>query len=205
MFRIHAVEASNRAAYAPALEEQFRLRHEIYVGERGWRDLARPDGREVDAFDTEAAVYLLGLDRAGSVLAGSRLVPSLCPHLMSAVFPGLAEGRVPRAADVWEWTRFFVVPALREAGRSSRAAGLVYCGLLEFCLWRGIRSLTIVCEPYWLDRLAALGWAPRRLGPVLDHSDGPIVGLMVEVTTAALDRTRSAYAITAPVLHRAGG
>lgn len=112
---------------------------------------------------------------------------------------------MPRAAEIWEWTRFFVVPALREVGRSSRAAGLVYCGLLEFCLSRGIRALTIVCEPYWQDRLAALGWAPCRLGPVLVREDGPIVGLMVEVTAAALDRTRATYAITAPVLHRAGG
>jgi len=97
-----------------------------------------------------------------------------------------------------------VVPALREAGRSSRAAGLLYCGLLEFCLWRGIRALTIVCEPYWQDRLAVLGWAPRRLGPVLACEDGPIVGLMVEATRDALCTTRRAYGIAASVLHRVG-
>jgi acyl-homoserine lactone synthase len=202
MFQIHAIDASNRAEYQAELEDHFRIRHDIYVDERRWLDLARPDRREVDAFDTPDTIYLLGIAPGRGVVAGSRLVPSLKPHLMSEVFPDLAHGSVPRAKDIFEWTRIFVVPALREPGRLCQAAGIVYCGILEFCLQRGIRQLSVVCEPYWFDRLAALGWNPRRLGDPLQHGGASIVGLIVDMTPSALRATREAYAIGEPVLRK---
>ncbi len=45
------------------LEEMHRIRHRIYVEGRGWKALRKSDGREVDEFDTDDAVYLLGLSR----------------------------------------------------------------------------------------------------------------------------------------------
>lgn len=200
MFHIHIVDRSNRSTYRDELEQHFRLRHEIYVGERGWHDLARPDGREVDAFDTDDAVYLLGILPGRGVVAGSRLVPSLKPHLMSDVFPRLAPAGVPRAGDIFEWTRIFVVPALRQPGRPCLAAGIVYCGIIEFCLQRGVSRLTIVCETYWHNRLARLGWNPRPLGPHIEHHGDTIVGLLVDMTEAALERTRETYGIGHSVL-----
>jgi acyl-homoserine lactone synthase len=134
MFQMHAIDASNHTAYRAYLEAHFRIRHSIYVGERRWLDLERPDGREIDAFDTPSAICLLGIVPERGVVVGSRLVPRLQPHILSEVFPQLSEAPVPRAADIFEWTRFFVIPALREPGRPSRAAGIVYCGILEFCL-----------------------------------------------------------------------
>ena len=69
------------------------------------------------------------------VVCGSRLVPTHHPHLMSEVFPELANVKgLPRSADIFEWTRIFVVLAERESGRLCKAAGVVYCGILEFCL-----------------------------------------------------------------------
>lgn len=200
MFQIHIVDRSNRDAYRDQLEQHFRLRHDIYVGERGWSDLARPDGREVDAFDTDDAVYLLGILPGKGVVAGSRLVPSLKPHLMSDVFPRLAPQGVPRAIDIFEWTRIFVVPALRQSGCPCLAAGIVYCGIVEFCLQRSISRLSIVCETYWIDRLAALGWNPRPLGPPIEHHGETIVGLVVDMGPVVLETTQKAYAIIHSVL-----
>jgi len=200
MFHIHIVDRPNRSAYREELEQHFRLRHEIYVGERGWHDLARPDGREVDAFDTDDAVYLLGILPGRGVVAGSRLIPSLKPHLMSDVFPRLAPAGVPRAGNIFEWTRIFVVPALRKPGRPCLAAGIVYCGIIEFCLRRGVSRLSIVCETYWHNRLAALGWNPRPLGPHIEHHGETIVGLLVDMTEAALETTRDIYGIDHSVL-----
>src|SRR5215218_7746679 len=104
MVQVHAVTARNRADYHRFVEQHYRIRHDIYVGERKWMDLERPDGREVDQFDTEQAVYLLAMEPGKGVVGGSRLVPTLEPHLMSDVFPELANVRgVPRAADIYEW------------------------------------------------------------------------------------------------------
>jgi len=110
----------------------------------------------------------------------------------------IAECGVPSA--VYEWTRIFVVPALREPGQPSRAAGIVYCGILEFCLARGIQKLSVVCETYWIPRLANLGWRPQRLGPAISHKGDEIVGLILEVTRNALTRTRQFYGIDRSVL-----
>lgn len=200
MFQVHAVDGSNRSAYQHHLDTYFRVRHEIYVEERGWHELRRRDSKEIDAFDTSDAVHLLGIVPQHSVVAGSRLVPTIKPHLMSEVFPRLAQNGVPRQPDIFEWTRFFVVKPLREEGKSCRAAGIMYCSVQQYCLLRGIRSLTIVCEDYWLPRFTSIGWNPRQLGKPLHSNGDTIIGIMVEISDAALRATREIYQISEPVL-----
>lgn len=202
MFQIHVIDRHTRHRYELHLNQYFRLRHEIYVEERGWLDLASPDGREIDAFDTEDAIYLLGISPEKGVVAGSRFVPSLKPHLMNDIFPCVADGRVPRAAEIYEWTRVFVIPGLRSPGVPSTSAGIVYCGIVEFCLERKIRQLSVVCEPHWKERLALLGWNPVLLGDQIECNDGLIIGLLLEMSRRALAKTRRAYGITGSVLWR---
>jgi acyl-homoserine lactone synthase len=200
MFKIHSTLGHNHADFADYTDQYFRIRHDIYVGERGWSDIARSDGREIDQFDTECSIHLLGIHPHLGVVAGSRLVPTLAPHLLSDVFPQLAPNGVPRARDVFEWTRIFVVPSLREPGRPSRASGIVFCGIIEFCLAQRIRKLSVVCETYWVPRLAGLGWRPQLLGPSVAYKGEEIVGLILEMTHDALVCTRRFYCIDQPVL-----
>src|ERR1041384_1478666 len=91
---IHVITGANRHRYAAELLAHFRLRHEIYVVERNWKDLARADGLERDQFDDVDATYILAIDD-GQVIGGSRLVPTTRPHLLSEVFPYLASVRGP--------------------------------------------------------------------------------------------------------------
>jgi acyl-homoserine lactone synthase len=123
MFKMHIVDWSNRQAYQDQLERYFRVRHEIYVSGRQWRLIEWPIALEIDAFDTNDAVYLLGIEDDGNIAGGSRLVPTLKPHLPSEVFPMLVDGESPRGTDIYEWTPLFISPSLRRSGRSSRAAG----------------------------------------------------------------------------------
>ena len=194
-FKLHIVDWSNRLMYQDHLERYFRIRYEIYVIGRNWQEIDRPVPLEIDAFDTRDAIYLLGIAGSGNIVAGSRLVPTTKPHLLSDVFPMLARGAPPRDADLYEWTRFFVVPSLRMTGGSSQAAGLVLCGLLEACLRLGIGKLSVVCEDFWPARLEQLGWSVTRLGEVLDHPHGRIVALLIDVDGGALQSTRVAYGL----------
>lgn len=200
MVRIHLVTWDNRKHYRKVLERYFRIRYEIYVKHRRWRDVARPINIEIDAFDNEHTRYVLALDTNGRIVGGSRLVPTLEPHLMSEVFPGLAGGRPPRAAEIFEWTRFFVVPSLRTQGAPSPIAGLVLCGLLETAQSLGIRQISVVCETFWPKRLRALGWTLIELGEVLEHPDGDIIALLIDVTPEAVEQTRRAYGISGVLL-----
>ncbi|BCG86663.1 isovaleryl-homoserine lactone synthase [Mesorhizobium sp. 113-3-9] len=200
MVRMHLVTWDNRKHYRKVLERYFRIRYDIYVKQRRWRAVGRPINIEIDAFDNEHAIYVLALDTNGRIVGGSRLVPTLQPHLMSEVFPVLAGGRPPRAAEIFEWTRFFVVPSRRTQGASSPIAGFVLCGLLETAQSLGIRQISVVCETFWPKRLRALGWTLTELGEVLEHPDGDIIALLIDVTPEAVEQTRRAYGISGVIL-----
>src|SRR5665647_12285 len=106
---IHIVNAGNRHLYTEELREHFRIRHEVYVGERGWEMLEKPDGLERGQFDTDDATYVLLIEN-GEVIGGFRIVPSLKPNLLSEVFPHLAEVKgVPSDPTIFDWTRIHVV------------------------------------------------------------------------------------------------
>ena len=199
MVSMHLVTWANRKHYRRVLERYFRIRYDIYVKQRRWRAVARPINIEIDAFDNEHTLYVLALDTNGKVVGGSRLVPTLEPHLLSEVFPMLAGDKPPRAAEIFEWTRFFVVPSLRTHGASSPIAGFVLCGLLEAAQRLGIRQISVVCETFWPKRLRALGWSLAELGDVLEHPDGDIIALLIDVTREAIDQTRRAYGITGAI------
>jgi acyl-homoserine lactone synthase len=200
---IHLVTSANRNLYAKEIEEHFRIRHEIYVGERGWKALARADGLERDQFDSDDATYILAIDD-GRVVGGSRLVPTMVPHLLSEVFPHLAARGVPRDPSIFEWTRIFVVKERREGRNAGRTAGMVICGLLEFCLEEGIQALTAVLEAWWLPRFHDMGWTLRPLG-LPELIDGSwTLAVEMPIDDGVLDATRAFHDIDAPVLIRRG-
>jgi acyl-homoserine lactone synthase len=131
----------------------------------------------------------------------SRLVPTLEPHLLSDVFPELAAVRgIPRAPEIYEWTRIFVVPERRANHHRCHAAGVIFCGILEFCIAQGIRQLSVVCEAFWIPRLLALKWRPRPLGEPAVKDGMTIVGLTLDMTEEALAATRSSYEIEGTVM-----
>ena len=201
MFPVHVVTRQNRHLYESELEQHFRLRHEIFVDELGWSALRKQDGREIDQFDTGHSIYLLGIEPARGVVAGTRLGPSLEPHLLADIFPHAAAHRgVPRAADIYDWTRIFVAPARRSETRPCRAAGTIKAAVLEFCLANGIRQVTGLGEPYWVPALSKLGWNPRPLGLPVEHEGMLIFGFTCDTTQAALHRTREVFDLIAPVI-----
>ncbi len=200
MVRIQVVTWDNRAKHRRLLERYFRIRHYIYVDKRQWRAIARPISIEMDAYDNEHATYIIALDDGGKIIGGSRFVPTLLPHLLADVFPGLARDGPPRAEHIVEWTRFFISPALRIRGRSSPVAGVVLNGVMEVAYKMGMQKITVVCESFWPKRLRALGWTVKELGDVLNHQDGDILALEIEVTAEAIAATRRSYRITDPLV-----
>lgn len=195
---IHVIDRDNRQLYTKEIEEHYKIRHRIYVDERGWTALEKPDRREIDQFDNDDAVYLLAIER-GEVVGGTRLVPTLCPHLMADVFPFLANVRgIQRSPDIVEWTRIFVVPEHR--GRNSKVLYTVLAGMFEYCLRNEIAAITVVMETWWLPRFLELGWDVKPLGlPAL--IDGMnCVGTIITVDETAYERTLAFKGLNAPVL-----
>ncbi|MBF9197123.1 acyl-homoserine-lactone synthase [Microvirga terrestris] len=182
MTSIHVITDENRAGYQTVLDAYFRLRHEIFVGERGWRALERPDGRDVDAYDNDQATYLVALDN-GRVIGGLRLYPTLLPHMISESFAHLVKGRdVLSGSTILECTRYFIV---RE-----RRMGRTDCRLLaafqQFCLEEGVTEVTAVVEMWWLPRWQQAGFKVRPLGlPTLVEGQ-PCIAAAIQISEDSL-------------------
>lgn len=204
MVQVHVVSAANAAAYGDELEAYHRWRHLIYVEERGWEALRRPDGQERDQFDTDTAVHLIAMDH-GKVVGGSRLIPTSEPTILSEIFAHLVErGSVPHDAKVIDWTRMFVVPARREGNRPRSVAGAIFCGVMEYCLAVGARQVGGVMETFWLPRWQEFGWKVRPLGlPQLVDGAWTIAAFM-DVSEQALAGVRAATGWDESVLVWAG-
>lgn len=195
---IHVIDAGNRHLYGAELEQHYQIRHQIYVGERKWMALERPDGREVDQFDNADATYLLAIEN-GRVIGGTRLVPTTCPHLMADVFPFLADVRgLQRGSDIVEWTRIFVVPERR--GTDSKVLHTVLAGMFEYCLANDIAAITVVMETWWMPRFLELGWEVRPLGLPTMIEGMNCVGTIITVSEDAYRRTLAFKDIEAPVI-----
>lgn len=188
---IEVVNQANRHLHGDILEQMFRLRHQIYVERRGWNALARPDKREIDEFDTEAASYLLWLDDERQVHGGVRLLPTEGPHLLADVFPHLVQfGPIPRGPDVFEMTRWFAVPC-RKARMSARAiSSEVGCAMIEYLLQLGASTMTTVCDTFFLPWMIQAGWDPMPLGLPTRYDEGTCIAVQIAITNAMLQSSR---------------
>lgn len=197
----YVIDRRNRAAYTAQIEEMYRLRHRIYVKGRGWSALAKPDGREIDQFDTDDAVYLLGLDEDGRVQSGVRLVPTTGPHLMRDVFPhALSWGRVPNDERIYEFTRYFLTQESGDREERRRAAGENLCALFEFGLARGLTHISLVCDTFFMPSMLECGFKVHPLGLPTPYDEGTCIAVIFEVSEDVLRSTRCARGVRGPVL-----
>jgi acyl-homoserine lactone synthase len=196
---IHVISAANRHLYEDVLEKHFRVRHEIFVDERGWEALRKPDRREIDSYDNEDTIYLLALE-GRRVVGGHRLYPTTKPAMLSEIFPHLADVRgIPSDPLIWEWSRYFIVRDRRDGNLNLQLMAAVQ----EFCLAEGITQLSAIMETWWLPRFHEAGFVVAPLGlPALVENAWTMAAL-IDVSSDTL-RTISERTGLPSVLQRKG-
>jgi acyl-homoserine lactone synthase len=201
MTSIHVITEENKAGYEAILDEYLRLRHEIFVDERGWHDLERPDGRDVDAYDNDQATYLVALDK-GRVIGGLRLYPTLLPHMISESFGHLVRGRnVLSGSTILECTRYFIV---RER-RMGRADCRLLAAFQQFCLEEGVTEVTAVVEMWWLPRWQQAGFKVRPLGLPTMIEGQPCIAAAIQISEDSLRHVSRLAGLRGSCLVRATG
>ena len=173
----------------------FRLRHRVFRERLSWK-VASIEGEERDEFDDARATYLLSTSGVGAVAGCIRLIPTQQCYMIEKVFPELLDGMpAPRAADVWEMSRFaFESDAASDGGWgfSSQVLELIR-GAVDFAKQRGISRYLLVTT-ISIERLMLhqglhcyrLG-TPKRIGGIAS------IALALEVddiTERALESTR---------------
>ena len=185
MTEIHVITAENQQHYKEELDEYFRIRHEIFVNERSWHDLHKSDGRDIDAYDNHNAVYMLAIDQ-DRIVGGQRLYPTVLPHMLSEVFGHMAQRGLPRAHNIYEWTRYFVV---RER-RMGRTDCRLLAAIQQFCLEEGLTELTAVVEMWWLPRWQQVGFQIRPLGLPTMIEGQACIAASIKISQESLDQVR---------------
>jgi acyl-homoserine lactone synthase len=161
---LHIVTSENVDLYRTELDQAFRLRHKVFVEEKGWSDLSQEDGREIDRFDDEHAVHML-YTVDGRVVGYQRMLPSTRPHLLSEVLSDLCESERPVGPNIWEWTRYCVEAGHRERGRMlSPVANTLLSGIVEWGMETSVDTIIIEMNPLWLLRLVQLHFRVVPLG-----------------------------------------
>jgi acyl-homoserine lactone synthase len=202
---IHLVSAENRHLYTESLEASFRLRHHVYVTERGWETFRSPDGREIDAYDSHDAIYLLAIEENGDRLVGcARLLPTARVTLLKE-FPGFSGAYdFPRSPSVYHFSRCVIASDRRGGHAINTLITLIRIGVQEFCLSENIEQLTILLPVALLPVYLELGWNPQPLGLPLTWCGASYVAATLDVSEVALAQTRAVRGITDPLLVRHG-
>jgi acyl-homoserine lactone synthase len=150
------------------LDEAMRLRHQVFVEEKGWKGLRRDDGRDVDQFDTPATVHHLAIVE-GEVAGYQRFNATTGPHLLADVHSELCDGPSPRGAHIWEWSRYCVSRKFKREGAFCDVASTLLIAALEWGQPLGIRTFVLEFHPVWITRFLELGFDVKPLGLPKDY------------------------------------
>lgn len=199
--QFHFVTRHNEHLFQPEMEMFFRARHAVYAEELGWVQPS-PDGLEIDPFDTAAAAYLIMIED-GEFIAGSRLIPTSQPHLLSEVFPQSCNLLpMPRDPLVAEWTRGFIVRHRRDKG-SVRILAQACAAVMEHCLAAGYRQVGGIQDAKWIPLWTKMGWSIHTHGNPIDIDGNPWLPIYFDVTEAAMLSARALGRLPGPVLSSA--
>ena len=183
------------------LYEMARYRHRVFIQRLGWH--LQTHGRlELDQFDRRDTLYVIAYRRR-RVVGIARLLPTHRPYLLGEIFPQLlGELTAPRAADVWELSRFaafdVVAPCVRSVARTHRkpsAFALEFLKVvMEVAAKAGAKRLLSV-SPLGIERILKRGCIDfERLGPVLSIDGASLVACAFDLRDAALPRGRDGNA-----------
>lgn len=178
---LHVVQSAARPASDAVLRSMFAARKSVFVDLLKW-DVPVLDGRyEVDQFDDVHATYLILAEPDGTHLGSARLLPTTRPHILDSLYDELCEETPPRAADIFEITRFCLDRRLSARERRAVRDALVNA-LVEHALAAGISAYSAIAEIGWFQQILAFGWRCMPLGLPRVIGGTMLAALRIEIT-----------------------
>lgn len=163
----------------------------LFVDLMGW-DVPVIAGRyEIDAFDGDAATYLVAVDEHGAHEGSMRLLPTSRPHILGNLFPQLCCGIVPRGDAILEITRL-CLPSRLGAERRRIVRDRLISAMVDHALETGITALTGVVTDRFRTQVLAMGWQAQALGQAVEIGGSLLGAFRIEIaadTPARLAKT----------------
>jgi acyl homoserine lactone synthase len=175
-----------------------RLRGRVFKERLDW-DVSVADGLEIDQYDSLKPTYLLVVDRR-EVVGCVRLLPTTGPNMLADTFPVLLDGHAaPRAANIWESSRFCVdtktVATTAENGLRE-ATFLLFAAMIEWGQQHALQAIATVTDLRMERILRRAGWHLDRLGEPRQIGATMAVAGLLPVTDDALGAIRAAGKIS---------
>jgi acyl-homoserine lactone synthase len=164
------VMGSQRSQYPDYFDQLFRLRHKVFIEGRGW-SLPAMHNKEIDQYDVAEAVYFLDINDDGRIEGSVRMTPSDRYSLLGDYFPHLVEnGLSPRSKDIYEATRYIVLPVQKTRDGNRAAKTRLLIGVMEWCLSKKLSHLQTVIDSGTLSSFVEI--TPRTMPLGLSHPYG---------------------------------
>jgi acyl-homoserine lactone synthase len=197
------IRGSDVSRHARLMDRAFRFRHAVFVEEKGWEDLRRPDALERDRFDDVHAIHHLCL-RGDEIVGYQRLLPTTRPHLLSDVLGDLCRLRPPRGPRIFEWTRFCVAPGHREMRPRGNSPFLELAqGVVEWGMANKVDTVTVAIDWRLMVIAMQLRFFVRTLGFPKRIGRDEVVALRMSFNRETLAAIQAARGNAEPVLARA--
>jgi acyl-homoserine lactone synthase len=141
------LQGSQRQQFSYYFDQLFRLRHQIFVRERGWSLPSVNKDREIDQYDVADAIYFFDLDDDDVIRGSVRMTPTDRHSLLADYFPHLIEnGAEPRSPAIYEATRYLILPPRRNRYDVRVAKARLVMAVVEWCLQRKLSHLQAVVD-----------------------------------------------------------
>jgi acyl-homoserine lactone synthase len=197
---IYVISGNETTNYPTLMNQVYRLRHDVFVGELGWSDLHSDTGLEQDQFDHPEAVHHVCV-RDDKVVGYQRMLPTIQPHLLSDVFPELCVGTPPSGHNIYELTRYCVAPAYREGRRGVSSVGSeLMAGFVEWGIDSDVDNVIIEFETTWVLRALQLKFLVHPLGFETQIGKQKIVATKLTFDSNTLIALRNYRGHHAPVI-----
>lgn len=156
-------------------ESAWRLRHEVFAEELKWVERS-PDNREIDPYD-DFSECLGVFDINMNILGHARLITSPDPFMVEKEFICMmpSDGKFSKKTDMSEITRLCVSKGARE-NNASLISSLIYKGIYNWSLSRGVRHMIMVVDKRYYRLLRLCGFPVRQLADFVTMPDGVVAG-----------------------------
>jgi acyl-homoserine lactone synthase len=186
---IHLICAENRHLYEPVLGEMHHARNEYFVQGRGWTNLTVQDGQELDEYDGDRAIYLIGFEADGTIGVSCRLLRADSGCILADSFSHLVSEGPVRGQGVFELSRYFSSRKRRgPAGFGMRSA--LHVATLEATIARGATRLIGFTDVHIMALFRYTGWRVRPIGIPAAYDEGTAAAFEIGCRQEDLASTR---------------
>ena len=187
---ISVVTRFNAHLFEDELDQMFRLRHRVLVEGLKWEGVKSYDGKEIDQFDNEDAIYVLAIETGSEkVAACSRFIHSMKPNLSSEIYPDLFyDGVVPRDFDIYDATRLVVDSTLDTDRIYSK---MIMAATPELAFHLGLKDITGVAQLNVFNYCSGFGMPLFQHGDPVDDGLSKIIPMGYDLSGDPIGKVRS--------------